>query len=101
MREYNIRWEIKDEDVSDDEFSTEDDSDGETFNDDSDLECDFSEADDIFEHSKVEAFIRETCGCALAEQGKPCSCTITNVHSGLCLSYCIQYQIENVQAKIQ
>lgn len=36
MREYNIWWEIEDEDVSDDEFSTEDDSDGETFNDDSD-----------------------------------------------------------------
>lgn len=59
MREYNVRREIEDEDVSEDEFSTEDDSDGETLNDDSDLEFDFSEAD-ISEHSKVEAFIRET-----------------------------------------
>jgi len=60
-----------------DEFSAEDDSDGKTLNDDTDLEFDFSEAD-ISEHSKVEAFIRETCGCTLAEQGKPCSSTTTN-----------------------
>ena len=38
MREYNVRREIEDEDVSEDEFSTEDDSDGETSNDDSDFE---------------------------------------------------------------
>lgn len=56
MREYNVLREIEDEDVSEDEFSTEDDSDGETLNDDSDLEFDFSEAD-IPERSKVEAFI--------------------------------------------
>ena len=30
MREYSVRREIEDEDVSEDEFSTEDDSDGET-----------------------------------------------------------------------
>ena len=30
MREYNVRREIEDEDVPEDEFSTEDDSDGET-----------------------------------------------------------------------
>ena len=59
MREYNVRREIEDEDASEDEFSTEHDSDGETLNDDSDLEFDFSEAD-ISERSKVEAFIRET-----------------------------------------
>lgn len=59
MREYNVLREIEDEDVSEDEFSTEDDSDGETLNDDSDLEFDFSEAD-IPERSKVEAFIRKT-----------------------------------------
>ena len=59
MREYNVRREIEDEDVSEAEFSTEDDSDGENLNDDSDLEFDFSEAD-ISELSKVEAFIRET-----------------------------------------
>lgn len=57
MRKYNVRREIEDEDVSEDEFSTEDDSDGETLNDDSDLKFDFSEAD-ISERSKVEAFIR-------------------------------------------
>lgn len=51
--------EIEDEDASEDEFSTEHDSDGETLNDHSDLEFDFSEAD-ISERSKVEAFIRET-----------------------------------------
>lgn len=45
--------------ISGDEFSTEDDSDGETLNDDSDLEFDFSEAD-ISERSIVEAFLRET-----------------------------------------
>ena len=62
MREYNVQREIEEEDVSGDEFSTEDDSDSETLNDDSDLQFDFSEAD-ISERSKVEAFIRETCGC--------------------------------------
>ena len=56
MRECNVRREIKDEDVSEDEFSTEDDSDSETLNDDSDLEFDFAEAD-ISERFKVEAFI--------------------------------------------
>lgn len=70
MREYNVRREIEDEDVSEDEFSTEDDSDSETLNDDNDLEFDFAEAD-ISECSKVEAFIREACGCALAETRKP------------------------------
>ena len=59
MWEYNVRREIEDDDASEDEFSTERDSDGETLNDDSDLEFDFSEAD-ISERSKVEAFIRET-----------------------------------------
>lgn len=59
MREYNVRREIEDEDASEDEFLTEHDSDGETLNDDSDLEFDLSEAD-ISERSKVEAFIRET-----------------------------------------
>lgn len=38
MREYNVRREIEDEDASEDEFSTERDSDGETLNDDSDLD---------------------------------------------------------------
>lgn len=59
MWEYNVRREIEDEDASEDEFSTERDSDGETLNDDSVLEFDFSEAD-ISERPKVEAFIRET-----------------------------------------
>ena len=59
MWEYNVRREIEDDDASEDEFSTERGSDGETLNDDSDLEFDFSEAD-ISERSKVEAFIRET-----------------------------------------
>ena len=59
MWEYNVRREIEDEDASEDEFSTESDSDGETLNDDSVLEFDFSEAN-ISERPKVEAFIRET-----------------------------------------
>ena len=56
MREYNVRREIEDEDVSEDEFLKEDDSDSETLNDDSDLEFDLTEAD-ISERFKVEAFI--------------------------------------------
>ena len=67
MREYNVQREIEDEDLSEDEFSTGDDSDGETLNDDSDLEFDFSEGD-ISERSKVEACITETCGCTQAEE---------------------------------
>lgn len=59
MREYNVRREIEDEDVSEDEFSTEDDSDGETLNYNRDLEFDFSESD-ISERSKVKAVMRET-----------------------------------------
>ena len=56
MRKYNVRREIEDEDVSEDEFLKEDDSDSETLNDDSDLEFDFAAAD-ISERFKVEAFI--------------------------------------------
>ena len=56
MREYNVRTEIEDEDVSEDEFLKEDDSDSETLNDDSDLEFDFAKAH-ISERFKVEAFI--------------------------------------------
>lgn len=89
MREYNVRREIEDEDISKDEFSTEDYSDGETLNDDSDFAFDFSEAD-ISECSKVEAFIRETCGCTLAEQGKPCSSTITNQEFIDCQNNCTE-----------
>lgn len=59
MREYNVRREIEDEDVSEDEVSTEDDSDGETLNYNRDLEFDFSETD-ISERSKVKAVMRET-----------------------------------------
>lgn len=59
MREYNVRREIEDEDVSEDEVSTEDDSDGETLNYNRDLEFDFSESD-ISERSKVKAVMRET-----------------------------------------
>ena len=51
-----VMREIEDEDVSEDEFLKEDDSDSETLNDDSDLEFDFAEAD-ISERFKVEAFI--------------------------------------------
>ena len=58
MREYNVRREIEDEDVSEDEVSTEDDSDGETLNYNRDLEFDFSETD-ISERSKVKAVMRE------------------------------------------
>ena len=89
MREYNVRREIEDEDVSEDEFSTEDDSDSETLNDDSDLEFDFAEAE-ISERSKVEAFIRETCGCTLAEKGKPCSSTITKEEFIDCRNNCTE-----------
>ena len=59
MREYNVRREIEDEDVSEDEVSTEDDSDGETLNYNRDLEFDFSETY-ISERSKVKAVMRET-----------------------------------------
>lgn len=66
MREQNVRREIEDKDASEDELSTEHDGDGETLNDDSDLEFDFSEAD-ISERSNVEAFIRETRNSQIAE----------------------------------
>ena len=89
MREYNVRREIEDKDISEDEFSTEDYSDGETLNDYSDFAFDFSEAD-IFERSKVEAFIRETCCCTVAEQGKPCSSTITNQEFIDCRNKCTE-----------
>ena len=52
-REYNVRRETEEKDVSEDKFSTEDDSDRETLNDDSDLEFDFAKAD-ISERSKGE-----------------------------------------------
>ena len=53
MREYNVQRETKKKDVSEEKFSTEDDSDRATLNDDSDLEFDFAEAD-ISERSKGE-----------------------------------------------
>ena len=53
MREYNVQRETEEKDVSEEKFSTEDDSDRETLNDDSDLEFDFAEAN-ISERSKGE-----------------------------------------------
>ena len=53
MREYNVQRETEEKDVSEDKFSTEDDSDRETLNDDSDLEFALAKAD-ISERSKGE-----------------------------------------------
>ena len=53
MREHNVRRETKKKRCIRKKFSTEDDSDRTTLNDDSDLEFDFAEAD-ISERSKGE-----------------------------------------------
>ena len=67
----------------------EDESDTETFNDDSDLAFDFAEAN-IPERSKAEAFNRETCGCTLPEKGKSCSSTITKEEFIHCQKNCTE-----------
>ena len=47
----------------------------EALSEDGDLAFDFSDAN-ISDRSKFDAFITELCGCKLAENEKPCSCTI-------------------------
>ena len=59
---YNVRREDDDNDVSEDESSTENDSDDEALYDDGDLAFDFPDGD-ISERSKFEGFITEPCGC--------------------------------------
>lgn len=73
--ECNVRREDDAKDVSEDEFSTENDSDDEALYEDGDLAFDFPDGD-ISERSKFEAFITEPCGCKPPKNEKPCSSTI-------------------------
>lgn len=75
--ECNVRREDDPKDVSEDEFSTENDSDDEALYEDGDLAFDFPDGD-ISERSKFEAFTTEPWGCKPAKNEKPCSSTIPN-----------------------
>ena len=75
LLEYNVRREIEENVLEDEPDSSEEDSDGEDEDEDDELPFELSEAE-ITERSKVEAFVRETCGCKLREQEKPFSSAI-------------------------
>lgn len=87
--EYNVWREDDDNDVSEEETSTENDSDDEALYDDGDLAFDFPDGD-ISERSKFEAFITEPCGCKLTENEKPRSSTIPKEEFIGCRNNCMK-----------
>ena len=89
LLEYNVRREIEENGLEDEPDSSEEDSDGEDEDEDDELVFEFSEAE-ITERSKVEAFVRETCGCKLTEQEKPCSSAIPKEEFIDCRKNCME-----------
>ena len=87
LLEYNVRREIEENVLEDEPDSSEEDSDGE--DEDDELPFEFSEAE-ITQRSKVEAFVRETCGCKLTEQEKPCSSAIPKEEFIDCRNNCME-----------
>ena len=71
------------------EYSSEGGSDGETNEDEDDFAFEYLEAD-TSESFKVEAFIRESCGCQLGEQEKPCNSTIPKEEFVDCRNNCLE-----------
>ena len=63
---------LAEEEVNEDEEFSDDSSDDEAG---FDIDFEFSDLDSS-ERSKVEAFIRKTCGCTLGDEEKPCSSTL-------------------------
>lgn len=86
--EYHVRISYEDN-VTDVENSSEHESNGETYEDEDDLAFNYSELE-ISEGSKVGVFIRETCGCRLEEQEKPCSSTIPKEKFLDCRNNCLE-----------
>ena len=84
LLEYNVRREIEENVLEDEPDSSEGDSEDE----DDELPFEFSEAQ-ITKRSKVEAFVRETCGCKLTEQETPCSSAIPKEEFIDCRNNCI------------
>ena len=66
---FNLR--LAEEEVNEEEDFSHDSTDDETG---FDIDLEFSELDS-FERSRVDAFIRKTCGCTLGDEEKPCSST--------------------------
>ena len=73
------------DDFSSDEQGDQDDN----IDSDNDLEFNFSEVDKS-ERAKVEAFIRESCGCTQGDQGKACSSTIQTEDIIDCRNNCFE-----------
>ena len=87
--ECNVRREDDAKDVSEDGFSTENDSDDEALYDDGDLAFDFPDGD-ISERSKFEVLITEPCACKLTENEKPRSSTIPKEEFIGCRNNCMR-----------
>ena len=92
MMDYHVRRSNEDdqeeeEDMTNSEYSSEGGSDGETNEDDFAFE--YLEAD-TSESFKVEAFIRESCGCQLGDQEKPCNSTIPKEEFVDCQNNCLE-----------
>ena len=67
--------EAEDDETDEDEDSSDNSSDEDGHKTDSDIDFELSEFD-ASERSKVEAFMRETCGCTHGDNGGPCSSTV-------------------------
>lgn len=94
MMDYHVRRSNEDEqegeeDMTNSEDSSEGGSDGEMNEGEDDFAFEYLEAD-TSESSKVEAFIRESCGCQLGEQEKPCSSTIAKEEFVDCRNNCLE-----------
>ena len=87
LLEYNVTREIEENVLEDESDSSEEDSEDE--DEDDELPFEFSEAE-ITERSKVEALVRETCGCKLTEQEKPCSSAIPKEEFIDCRNNCME-----------
>ena len=72
VREEYFNPRLAEEEVNEDKDFSDDSSDDETG---CDIDFEFSELDSS-DRSKVEAFIRKTCGCTLGDEEKPCSSTL-------------------------
>ena len=75
MMDFHVRRSNEDEqeeelDMTNSEYSSEGGSEGETNEDKDEIAFEYLEAN-TSESSKVEAFIRESCGCQLGEQAAP------------------------------
>ena len=93
MMDYHVRRSNEDEQKEEEDTNSEDSSeggcDGEKDKDEDDFAFEYLEAD-TSDSFKVDAFIRESCGCQLGEQEKPCSSTVLKEEFVDCGNNCLE-----------